>query len=315
MSQILVFFDTTANPLSAAQQEVLTLALTLGQVSVVTGTAPTATAQQATEALSVEGVSQVFIADSPVQSPSPAVVDLVHAAAQEISADTILGVDTPDSVDVLARAAVRLDAALITGATGIANGVVTKSVLADSYTTTAEAAAGPLVATLRPNTVHPNLTEGAAPSVTQLSLPEPTGPTVEVVQRTPLPDSGRPALSEARVVVAGGRGVDGDFTLVEQLADALGGAVGASRAATDAGWIDHSAQVGQTGVVVSPQLYISLGISGAIQQKAGMQTSGTIIAVNKDEDAPVFEIADFGVVGDLTEVVPQVVEEIRKRRG
>src|SRR5699024_4562752 len=122
-------------------------------------------------------------------------------------------------------------------------------------------------------------------------------------------------LTEARVVVAAGRGVEGDLTLVEQLADELGAAVGASRVATDAGWVDHSAQVGQTGVIVSPQLYISVGISGAIQQKAGMQTAETSVAINKDEDAAVFEIADFGVVGDLNEVLPQAIEEIRRRRG
>ncbi len=127
--------------------------------------------------------------------------------------------------------------------------------------------------------------------------------------------SDRPALTEASVVVAGGRGLDGDFSLVEQLADELGGAVGASRAATDAGWIDHSAQIGQTGVTVSPQLFISVGISGAIQQKAGMQTSRVIVAVNKDEDAQVFEIADFGVVGDLNTVLPQAIEELKRRRS
>lgn len=109
--------------------------------------------------------------------------------------------------------------------------------------------------------------------------------------------------------------MDGDFTPVENLADALGGAVGASRAATDAGWIEHSAQVGQTGKTVSPQLYISAGISGAIQQKAGMQTAKVIVAVNKDADAPVFEIADFGIVGDVFSVLPQATEEIKKRRS
>jgi electron transfer flavoprotein alpha subunit len=115
--------------------------------------------------------------------------------------------------------------------------------------------------------------------------------------------------------VAGGRGVDGDFGPLEELADALGAAVGASRAATDAGWIGHDAQVGQTGVTVSPQLYISAGISGAIQQKAGMQTSKVIVAINKDAESPVFEIADFGIIGDLFKVVPQATAEIKKRKG
>jgi len=127
--------------------------------------------------------------------------------------------------------------------------------------------------------------------------------------------SGRPDLTDARIVVAGGRGLDGDFGPVEELADALGAAVGASRAATDAGWISHDAQVGQTGKTVSPQLYISAGISGAIQQKAGMQTAKVIVAVNKDAESPVFEIADFGIVGDLFDVLPQATAEIKKRKG
>jgi len=127
--------------------------------------------------------------------------------------------------------------------------------------------------------------------------------------------SGRPDLTDARIVVAGGRGMDGNFGPVEELADALGAAVGASRAATDAGWISHDAQVGQTGKTVSPQLYISAGISGAIQQKAGMQTSKVIVAVNKDAESPVFEIADFGIIGDVFDVLPQATAEIKKRKG
>jgi electron transfer flavoprotein alpha subunit len=150
--------------------------------------------------------------------------------------------------------------------------------------------------------------------VHELELGE-AGPAARLTATAEHTATGRPELSEARFVVAGGRGVDGDFGPVEDLADALGAAVGASRAATDAGWIDHSAQVGQTGTTVSPQLYISAGISGAIQQKAGMQTAKTIIAINKDPDAPVFEIADLGIVGDLAQVLPQAAAEIRRRKG
>jgi electron transfer flavoprotein alpha subunit len=253
------------------------------------------------------------------------VVDLLETAVAESQAQVILGSSTADVTDALARLAVRLDTGLISGAVAISTDlVVTKSVLAGSYTTTSElnAAPGPaqpLIITYKPNSIDPQRVEtllapGEQPEVNVLSV-RPSVGGVEILERTALEVSARPALAEARVVVAGGRGVEGDFTPLEELADELGAGLGASRAATDAGWIEHAAQIGQTGVTVSPQLYISAGISGAIQQRAGMQTAGTIVAINKDEDAPVFEIADFGVVGDLHEVIPQMVEELRRRKG
>lgn len=332
MTTALVFFDSLPadGALSAGQKELLAAAHGLGEVTVATG----ASGEAAAQALDFAEISTVYTGDGEIAAPDAALVDLLETAVQESGAGVVLGSDVSETTDALARLAVRLDTGLITGGIAVETSgeqvVVTKPVLAGTYTTTAslaDAAAGrPLLVTLRPNSIDAEqvaaaLSPGAEAEITGLPVSAGLGGgaaaegQIEILERTELEKSERPALTEARVVVAGGRGVEGDFGPLEELADELGAAIGASRAATDAGWIDHAAQVGQTGVTVSPQLYVSAGISGAVQQRSGMQTSQTIVAINKDEDAPVFEIADFGVVGDLFEVIPQMVQEIRRRKG
>ncbi len=315
MAKVLVFIDNPGTSLKKSSLELLTLGRALGETVVALNGK---LHDDVAAAFAEYGVGTVLLPsaedlDDFLVAPKAA---YLAAAAGQAGADIVLLDNSPEGKEIAARAGIRLNAGVITDVVAVdADGTAHKSVLAGSYNTACKAATPVSVLTVKANNVVPE--PAAAPAALEtvtVDVPA-VSAAARITAREQKVASGRPDLTDARIVVAGGRGLDGDFGPVEELADALGAAVGASRAATDAGWISHDAQVGQTGKTVSPQLYISAGISGAIQQKAGMQTAKVIVAVNKDAESPVFEIADFGIVGDLFDVLPQATAEIKKRKG
>ncbi|NGO42161.1 electron transfer flavoprotein subunit alpha/FixB family protein [Streptomyces ureilyticus] len=321
MAEILVLVDHVDGTVRKPTLELLTLARRLGEPSAVyLGPG----ADTATDVLGTYGAQKVYVVDAPDVAEhlvTPAVDALTQIAASSGPAAVLLP-SSLDGKEIAARLAVRLEAGLITDAVDITadedgRPVTEQSVFAATYQVTAHVTEGVPVITVKPNATAPEPAP-ATPVVEKVDVTfDPAATATRVLSRTPRVGGDRPELTEADIVVSGGRGVNGaeNFAVIERLADALGAAVGASRAAVDAGWYPHSHQVGQTGTQVSPQLYIAAGISGAIQHRAGMQTSKTIVAVNKDADAPIFELADYGVVGDLFKVLPQLAEEIDRRRG
>jgi electron transfer flavoprotein alpha subunit len=317
MAEVLVVVEHAGGAAKKVTLEMLTLARTLGEPAAVVLGGP-GTAAPLVDRLGEFGATKVYAAESDelanyLVAPKATVL---AALVREVSPAAVLLGSTQEGKEIAGRLAVKLDNGLLTDVSELAaDGTATQVVFAGSTIVKSRVTRGLPLVTLRPNSLTP-VPAPATPSVEAVPVTLTDGDRlVRVVERVAEQKGTRPELTEASIVVSGGRGVGSadNFALVEELADLLGAAVGASRAATDSGFYPHQFQVGQTGKTVSPQLYVALGISGAIQHRAGMQTSKTIVAVNKDPEAPIFELADYGVVGDLFKVVPQAIEEIRKR--
>jgi electron transfer flavoprotein alpha subunit len=318
VAEILVLAEHAGGDVKKVTLELITLARRFGEPSVV-WTGPGA--EEGQPRCAEFGAARVYVAADPafddyVVAPT---AQLLAQLVKDKAPALVLVAGTPESKEVAARLAVKTDSGLLTDAVDLTPGedgspVAEQSVFGGATIVHSRVTRGTPIVAMRPNAVAPESAAGPA-ELSQVSLAgEATG--ARVTGRVVAERGERPDLTEASIVVSGGRGTGGaeGFQIIETLADSLGAAVGASRAVTDAGWYPHQFQVGQTGKTVSPQLYMAIGISGAIQHRAGMQTSKTIIAVNKDPEAPIFELADFGVVGDLFKVVPQLLEEIGKRK-
>ncbi|MFJ8605305.1 electron transfer flavoprotein subunit alpha/FixB family protein [Streptomyces shenzhenensis] len=320
MAEVLVYVDHVDGAVRKPTLELLTLARRIGEpVAVALGAGAAGTAA----VLAGHGAVKVLTHEASEYADYLVVpkVDALQAACEAVSPAAVLVPSSAEGKEVAARLALRIGSGIVTDAVDLEAGaegpVVTQSVFAASFTTRSRVSRGVPVVTVKPNSaaVEAAPAAGAVEALNVSFSEQATG--TRVTGRTPCESTGRPELTEAAIVVSGGRGVNGaeNFAVIEALADSLGAAVGASRAAVDAGWYPHTHQVGQTGKSVSPQLYIASGISGAIQHRAGMQTSKTIVAINKDPEAPIFDLVDYGVVGDLFDVVPQLTEEIKTRKG
>ncbi|MEU4706905.1 electron transfer flavoprotein subunit alpha/FixB family protein [Nocardia salmonicida] len=318
MAEVLVLIEHADGAVKKVSTELLTAARALGEpAAVVTG--PAGTADKLAAALAAGGAEKIYVAESDdiegfLVTPK---VDVLAGLVDSAAPAAVLVAASAEGKEVSGRLAARIGSGLLVDVIGVnADGTAVHSIFGGAFTVEAKATGDVPVISIRPGAIESAPQAGAGEQVV-VEVPAQEDGVVKVISRDPIVGGDRPDLAEASIVVSGGRGVGSaeNFSVVEALADSLGAAVGASRAAVDSGYYPGQFQVGQTGKTVSPQLYIALGISGAIQHRAGMQTSKTIVAVNKDEEAPIFEIADYGIVGDLFNVSPQLTEAVKSHKG
>lgn len=318
MAEVLVLAEHAEGALKKVSSELITAARVLGEPAAVVVGKP-GTAAPLVDGLKAAGAAKIYVAESDTAESyliTPA-VDVLAALAESASPAAVLLAASADGKEIAGRLAARIGSGLLVDVVDVQAGPkAVHSIFGGAFTVEARANGDTPVITVRAGAIDAEPADGAGEQVT-VEVPEAAENAAKVTAREPAVAGDRPELTEATIVVSGGRGVGSaeNFSVVEELADSLGAAVGASRAAVDSGYYPGQFQVGQTGKTVSPQLYIALGISGAIQHRAGMQTSKTIIAVNKDEEAPIFEVADYGVVGDLFKVAPQLTEAVKARKG
>ncbi|AYE95032.1 electron transfer flavoprotein subunit alpha/FixB family protein [Mycobacterium paragordonae] len=318
MAEVLVLVEHAEGALKKVTSELITAARALGEpAAVVVGAS--GTAAPLVDGLKEAGAEKIYVAESDVAENyliTP-YVDVLASLAESNAPAAVLLAANADGKEIAGRLAARIGSGLLVDVVEVREGnKALHSIFGGAYTVESQVNGDTPVITVRGGAIDAEPKAGAGEQV-NVEVPAQGENATKITSREPAVAGDRPELTEASVVVSGGRGVGSaeNFSVVEELADSLGGAVGASRAAVDSGYYPGQFQVGQTGKTVSPQLYIALGISGAIQHRAGMQTSKTIVAVNKDEEAPIFEIADYGVVGDLFKVTPQVTEGVKARKG
>jgi electron transfer flavoprotein alpha subunit len=318
MAEVLVLVEHAEGALKKVTSELITAARVVGEPSAVVVGKP-GTSDPLIDGLKAAGAAKIYVAESDdaenyLITPY---VDVLASLVESASPAAVLLSSSADGKEVAGRLAARIGSGVLSDVVEVKEGAKgIHSIFGGAFTVEAEATGDVPVITLRAGSIDAEPADGAGEVVT-VDVPAQAENATKITKREPAVAGDRPELTEASVVVSGGRGVGSadNFSVVEELADSLGAAVGASRAAVDSGYYPGQFQVGQTGKTVSPQLYIALGISGAIQHRAGMQTSKTIIAVNKDEEAPIFEIADLGIVGDLFKVAPQLTEAVKARKG